>query len=111
MHECRAFDQLVSRRRKQPALGNARRIHTVSGAADPLKSDCNRAWRADLADKVDRADIDSEFERRSRYDSAEFSILQLLFCFESEPARETAVMGKNGRFAQPLGKVMGDAFG
>ena len=37
----------------------------MAGATDPLKKGRDRPWRTELADEVDVADIDAEFERGS----------------------------------------------
>ena len=60
--ECGAFDQLVARRRKEAPFRNERPIHLVAGTPDPLQRDRDRAGRTDVADQIDRADVDAELE-------------------------------------------------
>jgi len=56
----RTLHQLVARQRKQPALG--RPVDGVAGAPDALKKARDRAWRPELTDEVDLADIDAQLE-------------------------------------------------
>ena len=42
-------------------------------AADALPGDSDGSRRADLADQIDGADIDSEFQRRGRHESLHFA--------------------------------------
>ena len=52
------------------------RADPMPGAADALQRHRDGAWRADLADQVDRADIDSQFERSGGHHGAQFAALQ-----------------------------------
>ncbi|MNS21026.1 hypothetical protein D3C72_527800 [compost metagenome] len=72
-----AFDQVIARGREQAPLGHA--IDLVSGAADPLQQGRDRAWRSDLADQVDVADIDAQLQRCSGHQHLQLAILQALF--------------------------------
>ena len=56
----RAFDQIVARLREQTAFWCT--DHGVAGTADALQECRNRTRRTDLADKIDIADIDAQFE-------------------------------------------------
>ena len=60
-HQRRAFEQVVARGREQAAFGN--RAAPVARTSDALQRHGNRARRIDLADQVDSADIDAEFQR------------------------------------------------
>jgi hypothetical protein len=71
----RTFQQVVARGGKQTALGD--RSTPVAGAAHALQSNCNRARRVDLADQIDGADVDAQFERRRRNQQANLAVLQL----------------------------------
>src|SRR5690606_22908098 len=55
-----ALDQLVAGEGEQPALGHA--VAAVVGPADPLEERGDATRRADLADELDRADVDAELE-------------------------------------------------
>ena len=72
----------------------------VAGAADALQRDGNRARRADLADQIDVADIDSQFERRRRHERAQFARFQLRFGGEPQLARQAAVVRGHRVFAE-----------
>ncbi len=60
----RAFDEVVAREWKQSSLG--RPVDGVAGPSDPLQEGRDRTWGTDLANEVDVADVDPEFERGSR---------------------------------------------
>ena len=60
------------------------------------KADGNRTRRTDLADQVDCANIDAEFERCRRYQRAELADLQFLLGSETQLARQAAVMRGDG---------------
>ena len=85
-----AFDQLVARQRKQPALRRA--ADGVARAPDPLQEARDRARRAELADQIDLADIDAELERGGRDQRLELAALQALLGVEPLLLREAAVM-------------------
>ncbi len=72
-HQGGAFDQLIAGGGEEAALGQ--RAHPVAGAADALQGDGDGARRADLADQVDRADIDAEFERGGGHHGAQLAVL------------------------------------
>ena len=86
----RAFDQLVARERKQPALGRA--VDRVAGAPDPLQEARDRARRAELADQIDVADVDAELERGGRDQRLQLAALQPLLGVEPLLLGEAAVM-------------------
>src|SRR5690349_4426493 len=52
------FNKIVARGGKETSLGNC--AAPVSGASDALKGDGDGAWRRELDDEVDVADIDAE---------------------------------------------------
>ena len=66
---------------KMPPLGLRRVLDLMPGSADPLQCDRDRSRRADLADEIDRADVDAELERRRGDDGLELAGLELLFGF------------------------------
>ena len=86
----RAFEQLVTRRRKQPAMGT--RADPVTGSSDPLQRHRNRARRTKLHDQIDRSDVDAEFERRGRDDGAKLALLEPMLGLKALLARKTSVM-------------------
>ena len=81
-----AFDQLVARGGEEDALGLG--ADPVAGAADALQGDGDGARRADLADQIDGADIDAEFERSGGDDGAQFAVLQALLRRRGAAVRE-----------------------
>ena len=56
----RAFKQVVARRGKEASFGH--RSVPVSRAANALQGRSNGTRRANLANEVDAADVDSQFE-------------------------------------------------
>ena len=94
-----------------PALGLRRVLDLVARAADALQRDRDRSRRSDLADEIDRADVDAELERRRGDDRLELAGLQPLFGGQPQLARQAAVMRQHGVFAEPLAKVMRDPLG
>ena len=99
----RAFDQFVARQREQPALGRA--VDRVAGAADALQKRRDRARRAELADEIDLADIDAEFERGGRDQRLQGAVLEPLLGVEAQFLGEAAVMRRDLIGAEPLGQM------
>ena len=83
----------------------------MAGAADALQRDRDRPRRADLADQVDRADVDAELERGGGHHGAQLAVLQPALGIQAQLARQAAVVRQNGVLAEPLGQVMRDALG
>ena len=77
----------------------------MTGAADALQRHRNRARRIDLANQVDVADIDSEFQRSRRHQQANFAVLQLALGGEAQLARQAAVMRRDQFFANALAQM------
>ncbi len=105
----RAFDQLVARGGEQASLGH--RAAPVARPADPLHRDRNRARGADLADEIDRADVDAQLERGRGDEHAQVARLQPPFGVEPNPSGEAAVVGGHGLRSQPLGQMVRHPFG
>ena len=63
----RALDELVPRGRVQPA--GRRAVAVVVGPADALEKGADGPGRSDLADQLDRPDIDTQLERGGRDES------------------------------------------
>ena len=59
-HQGGAFEQLVPARREEAAMRT--QPQCVARAADPLQEGGDAARRADLADEIDRTDIDAQLE-------------------------------------------------
>ena len=80
-------------------------------AADALNRGRNRFGRIELADELDRADVDAEFERRGRDDRLQLAALEPLLGQQPLGAREAAVMGHHSIGAEPLLQIDRDALG
>ena len=75
--ECGRFEQVGGRLGDQPALADA--VHDVPGSPDPLQTPGDVARRLDLANQVDRAHVDPQFERRGRDDRLQLTLLECFF--------------------------------
>ena len=64
----------------------------VAGAADALHGYGDGAGGADLADEVDVADVDAEFERGGGDEDFDFAVFEALLGVEAEGAGERAVV-------------------
>jgi hypothetical protein len=107
----RAFDQLIACGREHAPFRLGRVLNLMAGASDALQRNGDRSRRADLADEIDRADVDAELERCRRHHRLELSRLELLLRGQPQLARQAAVMRKHRVFAEPLGQIVGDALG
>ena len=79
------------------------------GAADPLQKGRDRARRAELADEVDVADVDAEFERGGGDHRFQVAALQPLLGREAPLLGHAAVMGGDRVLAEPVGKLARDS--
>src|SRR5207249_1986607 len=103
-----AFQQVVAGSREDAAFGHG--AAPVTRAADTLQAHRNGPRRANLANQINAADVDTQFERSRRYERADFSSLQLSFGDQSQLARQAAVMRGNGFISEAFGKMMRHAF-
>ena len=76
----------------------------VARAADALQERRDPVRRAELADEIDVADVDAQFERRRRDERFQLAGLQPLLGLEPMLFREAAVMRRDGVLAEPLGQ-------
>ena len=83
----------------------------MAGAADALQEGRDRARRADLADEIDVADVDAEFERGGRHERLQFAALEPLLGGEPQLLRQAAVMRGDGLFAEAIAEIARDALG
>ena len=97
-----ALDQFVARERKQPALRRA--VDGMAGAANALQKARDRAGRAELADEVDVADIDAEFERGGGDQGLELAVLEPLLGIEPLLLGEAAVMRRHVLLSEQVGE-------
>ena len=82
----------------------------MAGAADALHGDGDGAGGADLADEVDVADVDAEFERGGGDEDFDLAVFEALLGVEAEGARERAVVGGYVFGADAVGELEGDLF-
>ena len=82
----------------------------VAGAADALHGDGDGAGGADLADEVDVADVDAEFERCGGDEDFDFAVFEALLGVEAEGAGERAVVCGDVFGADAVGEFEGDFF-
>ena len=104
-----AFEEFIASGREDAAFRN--RAMPVAGASDALEGGGDGPRGADLADEVNRADIDSELERRGSDEGLNFAGFEFGFGGEAKFAREAAVVSSDRVFAEALLEMMGDAFG
>ena len=104
-----AFDEFVARQREQPALRRA--ADRVARAPDALQERRDRARRAELADQIDLADIDAEFERGGRDQRLQRAALEPLLGVEPALLRQAAVMRRDLVVAEPLRQCARGALG
>ena len=83
----------------------------MARATDTLQARGNGARGTDLANKVDCADVDAEFERSRGHEGANFSGLEFSFGDQAKLARQTAVMRGDSFVAKAFAKMMRSAFG
>ena len=103
-----ALDEFVAGGGEEAAFGDS--STPVSCSAYSLQGDGDGAGRSDLADEIDVADVDAEFERGGGDEDAAFALLEAALGFETEMAREGTVVSRDLVFAHALGEVVGDAF-
>ena len=83
----------------------------VAGAAHALHGDGDGAGAGDLADQIDVADVDPEFERGGRDKDLDLALLQPLLGVEAQLAGERAVMGGDAVFTEVRGEAFGEGEG
>jgi hypothetical protein len=108
-HQGGALHQLVARGREETAFGGP--PEGMARAADPLEEAAHATRRLELADEVDRADVDPELERGGRDQRAQAAGLQALLQFQAALARQAPVVRADVLVAQPLRQVVRGALG
>jgi hypothetical protein len=102
----RAFDEVVTCHREQPAL--RRPVNGVPRAADALEERRDAVRRPDLTHEIDVADVDAELEGGGRDERFEAPLLQALFGIQAAFLREAAVVRADGLLAEPVCQVSRD---
>ena len=105
----RALDQLITRHRIQAALGHA--ATAVARSPDPLQECRDAARRSDLADHLDRPDVDTELERCRGHQSTQLTGAQLRFDPLPPLLGEAAVVRGNRFIAEALREQVRDPLG
>ena len=104
-----ALDQLVKRGGEERAVRRA--AQRVPGASDALEEGADSTRRADLADQVDRADVDAQFQRGRGDDGAQIAGLEPLLHLVAALLGQAAVVAGDVFLADPLGQAVRDALG
>ena len=86
-----ALDQLVAGHRVEPSGRGA--LELVVGPAHPLEEGADGPGRADLADQLDRADVDAQLERGGGHQGPEVAGPQPLLDDAPAGRRQAAVVG------------------
>ena len=73
VEQSRAFDKIIARQGEQSPLGCPG--HRMPRTTDSLQEGGDGAWLAELADQIDVANIDAEFERGSRHQGFQLAML------------------------------------
>ena len=103
-HHRRALDQLVERRGEERAVRRA--AQRMAGAPHALQERADSPRRTDLADQIDRPDVDPQLERRRRHHRAQIARLEPLLHLVAALLGQAAVMARHMLLADPLGQPM-----
>ena len=103
-HHRGALDQLVKRGGEERAVRGAGQ--RVAGAPHALEEGADSARRADLADQIDRADVDAQLERGGRHHGAQIARFEPLLHLVAALLGQAAVVARDILFADPLGEPM-----
>ncbi len=98
-----ALHQVVAAQRQQPTLRHA--ADRVIGATHALQERRDRAWRAELADQLDIADVDAELERCGGDQCPQLARLETLLGIEPLLLGEAAVMRGDVVLADALAQM------
>src|SRR5271167_234817 len=104
-----AFQQIIASGGENPAFGY--RSAPVAGAANALQTNRNRTRRANLANQIDTAYINSKLEGGGGYQCADFPRFEFSFGDKAKLARETAVMCGDGVLSHAFAQMMRHTFG
>ena len=104
-----AFEQFVAGGRQQAALGHATNL--VPSATHALQERGDAARRTELADQIDVADVDAQFQRGGGDQHLERTGLEPLFGIQPQFLRQRPVMRGDMLLAQQLAQMSSRAFG
>ncbi len=102
------LEQVVAGGGEEAAFGDG--SAPVAGAAYALHGYGNGAGGTDLADEVDVADVDTEFEGCGGDEDFDFAVFEALLGVEAEIAGEGAMVGCDMLRAEAFGEVEGYLF-
>src|SRR5690606_18156657 len=102
------FDEIVEGDGEQTPLWQ--RADGVARTPDALQEGVDRTRRTDLADEIDIADVDPQFQRSGRHQRAQLARLEPLLGTQPMFLRQAAVMRRNMRLADALGQMSRNAF-
>src|ERR1700689_3583877 len=105
-HRRPAFEQVIGGEREEAAL--RRRAQAVPRAPDALNRGRDGFGRIELAHELDRANVDTKFERRGRDYRLQLAALKALLGRQSLAAREAAMMRHHSVGAEPLLQIQRD---
>src|SRR5947209_10074092 len=108
-HQRCTFNQFIASAGKEASFGDG--SAPVSGTAYALQGPGYGAGRADVADKIDMADINAQLQGCSGNQYLDLIVLELAFGLEAQLARQTAMMGSHCIFTKALGKIESYALG
>jgi hypothetical protein len=103
------LQQIVAGGGEEAAFGDG--SAPVAGAADALHGDGDGAGAGDLADEVNVADVDAEFEGGGGDKYADLAGLETLLGVEAQLARERAVVGGDAVGAEVRGEALAEGEG
>ena len=104
-----ALEQFVPRQGKDDSLGDS--ALPVARTPHALQQGGERSRRAQVANQVDVADVDAEFQRRRGDDGGERAGFEPLFGIEPDLARQRTVVRGGAALAESLREPVGDALG
>ena len=105
----RAFDQLIAAQRENAAFRQTAAL--VLGATDALQQRGDGARRAELANEINRTDIDPQLQRSRGDERFQFAALQSIFRIEPQFRGKTSVMRCDSIGAEQFAQMMRHAFG
>ncbi len=101
--QCRAFDEIVARGRKQACLGNS--SHRVARPPRTLEKRRDPSRRPDLTHQIDVADVDSQLERRGGDEGLQAAVLESRLGVEPLLLREAAMVRGHRVLAEALAEM------
>ena len=108
-HDRGELHEVVAGGGEEARLGNG--AAPMAGAAGALQCGREGARRVDLADEIDGADVDAELERSGGDEQLDLAGLEFALGFETQLARERAVVCGDVFRAEAFAELEGEPFG